>query len=50
METIMKPLLGISSCLLGNSVRYDGSHKRDRYIRLRSEVGGVAFQKFDNLI
>lgn len=23
---------GISSCLLGEQVRYDGSHKRDRYI------------------
>jgi uncharacterized protein YbgA (DUF1722 family)/uncharacterized protein YbbK (DUF523 family) len=27
-----KPLLGISSCLLGNRVRYDGGHKRDQYI------------------
>lgn len=24
--------VGISSCLLGNRVRYDGGHKRDRYI------------------
>ena len=24
--------LGISSCLLGNSVRYDGGHKLDRFI------------------
>ena len=24
--------LGISSCLLGHEVRYDGSHKRDRYL------------------
>ncbi len=24
--------VGVSSCLLGNQVRYDGSHKRDRYI------------------
>lgn len=24
--------IGISSCLLGNQVRYDGGHKRDRYI------------------
>lgn len=24
--------LGISSCLLGETVRYDGGHKRDRYI------------------
>jgi len=27
-----KPLIGISSCLLGNEVRHDGGHKRDRYI------------------
>lgn len=27
-----KPRLGISSCLLGNEVRHDGGHKRDRYI------------------
>ena len=25
--------LGISSCLLGNPVRYDGGHKLDRYLR-----------------
>jgi uncharacterized protein YbbK (DUF523 family) len=25
----MKPRLGISACLLGQSVRYDGGHKRD---------------------
>lgn len=24
--------VGISSCLLGNDVRYDGGHKRDRYL------------------
>lgn len=24
--------VGISSCLLGNQVRYDGAHKRDRYV------------------
>lgn len=24
--------LGVSSCLLGNPVRYDGGHKRDRYL------------------
>jgi len=29
----MKPTIGISSCLLGNNVRYDGSHKMDRYIK-----------------
>lgn len=28
-----KPLVGISSCLLGENVRYDGGHKLDRYIR-----------------
>jgi uncharacterized protein YbgA (DUF1722 family)/uncharacterized protein YbbK (DUF523 family) len=29
-----KPLrLGISSCLLGNTVRYDGGHKLDRFVR-----------------
>jgi len=25
--------VGISSCLLGNEVRYDGGHKLDRYLR-----------------
>jgi uncharacterized protein YbbK (DUF523 family) len=25
--------VGISSCLLGNSVRYDGGHKLNRYLR-----------------
>lgn len=25
--------LGISSCLLGNSCRYDGAHKMDRYLK-----------------
>ncbi|NTW17649.1 MAG: DUF523 domain-containing protein, partial [Syntrophaceae bacterium] len=24
--------IGISSCLLGNNVRYDGGHQHDRYI------------------
>jgi len=27
-----KPVIGISECLLGHEVRYDGGHKRDRYI------------------
>ena len=27
-----RPKLGISSCLLGNEVRYDGGHKHNRYI------------------
>ena len=30
MQEIIK--IGISSCLLGNSVRYDGEHQHDRYI------------------
>jgi uncharacterized protein YbgA (DUF1722 family)/uncharacterized protein YbbK (DUF523 family) len=29
------PLVGVSSCLLGNNVRYDGGHKLDRFIRDR---------------
>lgn len=28
-----KPLVGISTCLLGENVRYDGGHKLDRYLR-----------------
>ena len=28
-----KPLLGISRCLLGDPVRFDGGHKRSRYIK-----------------
>lgn len=27
-----KPLVGISTCLLGEPVRYDGAHKRDDYL------------------
>ena len=27
-----KPKIGVSSCLLGNTVRYDGGHKHNRYI------------------
>jgi uncharacterized protein YbgA (DUF1722 family)/uncharacterized protein YbbK (DUF523 family) len=30
--TESKIKIGISSCLLGNSVRYDGGHKRDRFL------------------
>ncbi|MEM7366824.1 MAG: DUF523 and DUF1722 domain-containing protein, partial [Pseudomonadota bacterium] len=26
------PILGVSSCLLGEQVRFDGNHKRDRYL------------------
>jgi uncharacterized protein YbgA (DUF1722 family)/uncharacterized protein YbbK (DUF523 family) len=29
---MQKPLVGISSCLLGEKVRYDGGHKLDRYL------------------
>ena len=28
-----KPLVGISTCLLGENVRYDGGHRLDRYLR-----------------
>ncbi len=28
-----RPLLGVSTCLMGESVRYDGGHKLDRYLR-----------------
>ncbi len=28
-----KPLVGISSCLLGEKVRYDGGHKLDHYLK-----------------
>ena len=31
-ETIDSPVVGISTCLLGQKVRYDGGHKHDRYI------------------
>lgn len=27
-----KPKIGISSCLLGNKVRYDGRHKYDAWL------------------
>jgi uncharacterized protein YbgA (DUF1722 family)/uncharacterized protein YbbK (DUF523 family) len=30
--TDSKVRIGISSCLLGNAVRYDGGHKRDRFL------------------
>lgn len=29
MSTMERPLVGISQCLLGDHVRYDGGHKRD---------------------
>lgn len=28
-----QPTIGVSACLLGHNVRYDGGHKQDRYIR-----------------
>ncbi len=31
-EAAFRPRLGISSCLLGERVRYDGGHRRDRYL------------------
>jgi uncharacterized protein YbgA (DUF1722 family)/uncharacterized protein YbbK (DUF523 family) len=33
MDIQSPPIIGISSCLLGNNVRYDGQHKLDRYLR-----------------
>jgi uncharacterized protein YbbK (DUF523 family) len=38
----MKPRVGISSCLLGRPVRYDGGHKRDDWI-VRTLSRRVAF-------
>lgn len=32
MEPSQKPQLGVSACLLGHEVRYDGGHKEDRFI------------------
>jgi len=29
----MKPIIGISACLLGEKVRYDGEHRLDHYLR-----------------
>lgn len=37
MDNENKPLLGISSCLLGSPVRHNSGHKRDLY--LRDELG-----------
>lgn len=33
--------IGVSGCILGDEVRYDGAHKRDRFV---TEVLGSAFQ------
>ena len=32
MRTLSKPRVGISACLLGQEVRYDGGHKRDAFL------------------
>jgi len=29
---IKKPLIGVSSCLLGREVRYEGQHEWDRFL------------------
>ncbi len=34
--TALRPRVGVSACLLGEAVRYDGGHKRDAYL-----VGGL---------
>ncbi len=34
-----RPLLGVSACLLGHAVRYDGGHRHDP--RLHRELGGL---------
>ena len=31
-EESARPLVGVSACLLGQQVRYDGGHKRDRFL------------------
>lgn len=31
-EIVSRPIVGVSSCLLGNAVRYDGRHKRHRFV------------------
>ena len=33
MEKMERPIVGISTCLLGENVRYDGGHKLDRFLR-----------------
>lgn len=39
-ETFGRPRVGVSRCLMGDAVRYDGSHCRDRFVldRLRHHV------------
>lgn len=36
-DALARPRLGISACLLGQAVRYDGGHKLDRF--LQEELG-----------
>lgn len=38
-EARSRPLVGVSACLLGHPVRYDGGHRDDH--RLRRELGGL---------
>ena len=33
MDNVAMPRIGISTCLMGENVRYDGGHKLDRFIR-----------------
>jgi len=40
-KSMQKITIGISSCLLGNNVRYDGGHKWDRYV---TDTLGVYFE------
>ncbi|WP_067600342.1 YbgA family protein [Nocardiopsis listeri] len=32
MDTFVRPVVGVSSCLLGASVRYNGGHSRNRFL------------------
>lgn len=32
MDTDERPVMGVSACLLGQNVRYDGNHSRDPYV------------------
>jgi uncharacterized protein YbgA (DUF1722 family)/uncharacterized protein YbbK (DUF523 family) len=41
IRAMQKITIGISSCLLGNNVRYDGGHKWDRYV---TDTLGVYFE------
>ncbi|MEZ4750984.1 MAG: DUF523 and DUF1722 domain-containing protein [Bdellovibrionota bacterium] len=43
--SILRPKLGVSGCLLGEKLRFDGQHKRDTYLveELGSHVDWVSF-------